>query len=55
MASARADSAEAGTGTGDCSAESPLPTSPIRAPEAMTMTSAMSQDRRRFMVANYFR
>ena len=46
VASARADSEAAGTATGDCSPESPLPIRPNAAPEASTTSTASIHDRR---------
>ncbi len=51
-ASARADSALAGTGTGDCWLESSLPINAINAPETTSTASATTKDSRPDMQSN---
>ncbi len=51
-ASARADSALVGTGTGDCSLESSLPIRPISAPETISTASASTHENRPVMTSN---
>jgi hypothetical protein len=49
-ASARADSAEAGTGTGERSPDSPLPITASSPPETTITSTARTQDKRRDMM-----